>query len=163
MDPKAAPAATVTVEPHPDPADVQVVQTGLRAFNVEHIGEPNEEPVHVFLRDADGRVVGGLTGHVKWRWLYVAKLWVDERFRGQGAGARLMNAAEQFARERHCIGAYLDTFEYQARPFYEGLGYTIFGTLEGHPPGLRQYFLSKALDAGVPAGSSALPAPPSSP
>jgi Predicted acetyltransferase len=156
MDPNAAPVTTVTVEPHPDPADVRAVQTGLRAFNVEHIGEPHEEPVHVFLRDADGRVVGGLTGHVKWKWLYVAKLWVDERFRGQGAGSRLMDAAERFARERDCIGAYLDTFEYQARPFYERLGYEIFGTLEGHPPGLRQYFLAKSLVGAGLAGSSGL-------
>jgi GNAT superfamily N-acetyltransferase len=152
MDPRGAPSTTVTVEPHADPADVQAVHTGLRAFNVAHIGEPREEPVHVFLRDGDGRVVGGLTGHIKWKWLYVAKLWVDERFRGQGAGARLMEAAERYARERECIGASLDTFEYQARPFYERLGYRLFGTLEGFPPGGRQYFLSKSLDDADAAG-----------
>jgi hypothetical protein len=44
-----------------------------------------------------------------------------------------------------CTDVSLDTFEFQARPFYEKLGYTIFGTLEGYPPGYRQYFLTKHL------------------
>jgi hypothetical protein len=41
------------------------------------------------------------------------------------------------------VGVYLDTFEYQARPFYEKLGYDVFGTLDGYPPGYRQYHLAK--------------------
>ena len=53
------------------------------------------------------------------------------------------DVAESHARTRGCVGAYLDTFEYQARPFYETLGYTLFGTLDGYPPGYRQYHLAK--------------------
>jgi GNAT superfamily N-acetyltransferase len=133
------------VEPAASPADVAVVQAGLRAFNVAHIGEPAEEPVHIFLRDDRGAVVGGLLGHIRWRWLYVAKLWIEEAHRGGGHGAALMRAAEAHARTRGCLGVYLDTFEYQARPFYERLGYELFGTLPGYPPGFRQYHLAKRL------------------
>ena len=35
--------------------------------------------------------------------------------------------------------------EYQARPFYEKLGYELFGTLDGYPPGYRQFYLRKSL------------------
>lgn len=135
----------LTIEPDPAPEDVDAVNTGLRAFNVRHIGNPNEEHVHIFLRDGDDRVVGGLLGHIRWRWLYVAKLWVDDRVRGAGHGSALIAAAEQLARERGCIGVHLDTFEFQARPFYERLGYTVFGTLDGYPPGYRQFYLVKRL------------------
>jgi Acetyltransferase (GNAT) family. len=135
----------VSVEPDASAADVQVVQRGLRAFNVARIGEPMEEPVRIFLRDAHGRIVGGLLGHIRWRWLYVAKLWIEDAYRGAGHGMALMQAAESHARARRCLGVYLDTFEYQARPFYEKLGYTLFGTLEGYPPGYRQYQLAKRL------------------
>jgi ribosomal protein S18 acetylase RimI-like enzyme len=89
--------------------------------------------------------VGGLLGHIRWRWLYVAKLWISASHRGAGHGIELMAAAEAHARVRDCLGVYLDTFDYQARPFYEKLGYTIFGTLEGYPPGYRQYHLAKRL------------------
>lgn len=139
------PPATVTVEPNADPADLQVVQRGLRAFNVANIGEPDERAVNVFLRNPEGRVVGGLVGHIKWKWLYVGKLWVDDTHRGQGAGSRLMDAAEQYARDQGATDVSLDTFGYQARPFYEKRGYRLFGTLDGFPPGGRQFFLTKSL------------------
>jgi GNAT superfamily N-acetyltransferase len=135
----------VCIEPDASDDDVETVRAGLRAFNVARIGDPGEEPVHIFLRDAEGRIVGGLLGHIRWRWLYVAKLWIDAAHRGEGQGRELMKAAETHARSRGCLGSYLDTFEYQARPFYERLGYSLFGTLEGYPPGYRQYFLAKRL------------------
>ena len=135
----------VSVESDASPHDVAAVQAGLMAFNVARIGPANEEPVQVFARDDRDRIVGGLLGHIRWRWLYVSKLWVDESHRSRGLGASLIGAAERHAVDRGCIGAYLDTFEYQARPFYEKLGYTLFGTLEGYPPGYRQYHLSKRL------------------
>jgi GNAT superfamily N-acetyltransferase len=135
----------LAIEPDPAPDDVATVNRGLRAFNVERIGDPHEEPVHIFLRDDDDHVVGGLLGHIRWRWLYVAKLWVNDRVRGAGHGSALLAAAEELARGRGCIGVHLDTFEYQARPFYEKLGYTVFGTLDGYPPGYRQFHLAKTL------------------
>jgi GNAT superfamily N-acetyltransferase len=137
--------ARVSIEPEAPVGDVEIVQAGLRAFNVARIGEPAEEPVRIFLRDERGQIVGGLLGHIRWRWLYVAKLWISEPHRGAGHGVALMTAAESFARGRGCVGAYLDTFEYQARPFYEKLGYAVFGTLEGYPPEYRQYHLAKRL------------------
>jgi GNAT superfamily N-acetyltransferase len=139
------PPTTVSVEPDASPADLRVVQDGLRAFNVANVGEPGEQAVNVLLRDAGGRVVGGVMGHIKWKWLYVARLWVDDAHRGQGAGTRLMDAAEQFAREQGAVGVSLDTFGYQARPFYERRGYRLFGTLDGFPPGGQQFFLTKSL------------------
>ena len=131
--------------------DETVVVRGLLAFNEKWLGPSNERPVRFVARDELG-VVGGLLGHTRWSWLYVAKLWVDERGRGQGIGTQLLTAAEELARTRGCTDASLDTFEYQARPFYEKLGYELFGTLDGYPPGYRQFYLRKRL--GSPGTSS---------
>lgn len=127
------------------PADEAVVVRGLLAFNEGRLGPADERPVKFVARDASGTVVGGILGHTRWHWLYIAKLWVDESARGQGVGARLMEAAEELARSRGCTDVSLDTFDFQARPFYEKLGYELFGTLEGYPPGSRQYYLRKRL------------------
>ncbi len=127
------------------PADEALVVRGLLAFNEERLGPADDQPVKFVARDSTGVVVGGILGHTRWRWLYIAKLWVDERARGHGLGRRLMAAAEDLARSRGCTDVSLDTFEYQARPFYEKLGYKLFGTLEGYPPGSRQYYLRKRL------------------
>ena len=136
----------ITVEPDASDGDVSMVMNGLRDYNIGIIGDPREEKVRIFLRDEDHHVVGGLLGHIRWRWLYVSKLWIDEKYRGGGHGIRLLTAAEDQARGTGCIGSYLDTFEYQARPFYEKCGYRVFGTLDGYPPGYCQFFLSKPLD-----------------
>jgi len=127
------------------PADEALVVRGLLAFNEDRLGPADDRPVKFVARDSTGVVVGGILGHTRWHWLYIAKLWVDERARGHGLGTRLMAAAEDLARSRGCTDVSLDTFDYQARPFYEKLGYELFGTLEGYPPGSRQYYLRKRL------------------
>jgi GNAT superfamily N-acetyltransferase len=134
---------TVTLETSPNKADEQVVFDGLRAFNVGFIGAPNERAVDVFVRDAEGRVLGGLVGFIKWRWLYVAKLWLPESLRGRDLGTTIMRRAEEHAWSEDCLGVFLDTFEYQALAFYEKLGYELFGTLDGFPPGYKQFYLKK--------------------
>jgi GNAT superfamily N-acetyltransferase len=142
----------VRIDSEVSAADEIAVVRGLLAFNEKWLGPSNEQPVRFVARD-DAGVLGGLLGHTRWNWLYVAKLWVDARGRGQGIGTRLLTAAEELARTRGCTDASLDTFEYQARPFYEKLGYELFGTLDGYPPGYRQFYLRKRL--GSPGTSSA--------
>jgi GNAT superfamily N-acetyltransferase len=129
-------------------ADEPAVIRGLLTFNEAWIGPSNEQRVKLVARDELG-VVGGLLGHTKWKWLYVAKLWVDERGRGKGIGTQLLITAEELARTRGCTDASLNTFEYQARPFYEKLGYELFATLDGYPPGYRQFYLRKRLQSPV--------------
>ncbi len=137
-------AGDVRIDQQVTADDEATVVRGLLAFNENWIGPSNEKPVKLVARD-DGGVVGGLIGHTRWSWLYVAKLWVHERARGKGVGSQLLSAAEGLARARGCTDASLDTFEYQARPFYEKRGYILFGTLDGYPPGYRQFFLRKSL------------------
>ena len=135
----------VDLEEHPRVEDARVVAEGLLDFNRAVIGDPNEVQLGVFVRDAAGRVVGGLLGHVRWKWVYVAKLWLPDAVRGHGVGSRVMREIEEYAVRHECHGIYLDTFEYQALPFYRKLGYEQFGVLEGYPPGYRQFHLRKNL------------------
>jgi GNAT superfamily N-acetyltransferase len=135
----------VELDEHPRPDDARVVSQGLLDFNRAVIGDANEVQLGVFVRDAAGRVVGGLLGHVRWKWVYVAKLWLPDELRGHGVGTRVMRELEVYARRHGCLGIYLDTFEYQALPFYEKLGYEQFGVLEGYPPGYRQFHLTKTI------------------
>jgi GNAT superfamily N-acetyltransferase len=135
----------IELEERPRADDARVVSEGLLEFNRRVIGDPHEVQLGVFVRDASARVVGGLLGHVRWKWLYVSKLWLPDELRGRGVGTRVMREVENYARRQGCLGIYLDTFEYQALPFYQKLGYERFGVLEGYPPGYRQFHLRKAL------------------
>lgn len=131
------------------------VLEGVRRHNCRHAEPPDWAPLTLAARDGANKLVGGLAGEIGWRWLHVSLLWVDEACRGRGIGRRLLRAAEREAAHRGCGHAYLDTLAFQALPFYEREGYTIFGVLDGYPPGHRQYYLRKSLADARPGASPA--------
>lgn len=95
------------------------------------------------LRDDAGTTKAGLSGVMAWGWLFVDAVWIHPDLRGHGAGRALMHHAEAYAAEHGCHSAWLDTF--QARGFYEALGYTVFGVLEDYPGTQSRAFLRKRL------------------
>lgn len=117
----------------------------LDAHNLAATGASNYYPVGFFLKSARGEWLGGLLGSLWGSWLHVRILWVDTAVRGRGHGARRLQAAEEYAVERGCFAATLETHSFQARPFYEKYGYEVFGTLEDWPPGHAKFFLRKQL------------------
>lgn len=78
-------------------------------------------------------------------WLHINTLWVDPSVRELGCGTQLMASAEAEALRRGYHSAYLATFSFQARPFYERCGYVLLGTLEDFPVGHQRFFMRKAL------------------
>ena len=136
------------------------VTAGLVAYNdsksaalrgYRERGETEEIPLDVYAYDADGELVGGVVAATWGGWLGIELLWVREDQRGTGLGADLLRRIEGRARdERECIGVRLDTWGFQAKPFYEAQGYEVFGVLEDYPPGETEYLLSKRLDRGAP-------------
>ena len=56
-----------------------------------------------------------------------------------------MQAAEEEAKRMGCLHALVDTFSFQARPFYEKQGYRLQMTLDDFPmKGMQRHYLSKA-------------------
>lgn len=98
------------------------------------------------LTDTAGDLAGGLSGVMSWGWLFIDAVWVRADQRGRGAGRRLMAAAERHAAEQGCHDVWLDSF--QARGFYEAIGYRVFGALENYPDGQTRFFLRKPLTGG---------------
>jgi GNAT superfamily N-acetyltransferase len=92
-----------------------------------------------------GETIGGLWAGTSFSHLHIHLLFVSESMRGTGLGRELMRRAEEEAIRRKCTGSWLDTFSFQARGFYERLGYTVFGTIEDYPPGHSRFFLKKSL------------------
>ena len=119
---------------------------------VEFLAEANSkvglnwspEHIHVLARE-HGRVIGGLVGATNWQWLYIRLLAVDPSARAAGIGTKLMETAEKEAYRRGCTHAHVDTFSFQALPFYQKRGYTIFGQLPDYPETHTRYFLFKQL------------------
>ncbi len=117
----------------------------LVAYNERQAGSTGYRPLVLSIRNPDGEVVGGLYGHTSFGWLFVELLFVPESLRGRGIGRNLMLRAESEAIARGCRGAWLDTFQFQARGFYERLGYSCFGRLDDYPAGHSRFFMRKPL------------------
>ena len=139
------PLLSVTLEAEPTRDDVRLVQQGLEAYNLLYAPADNYQPLAVFLRTGDKSIVGGLLGATYWQWLHVGFLWIQATYRGKGYGERLLATAEQEAVRRGCTAVHLDTLSFQALPFYEKLGYSVFGQLANHPAGHSRYYLKKDL------------------
>jgi GNAT superfamily N-acetyltransferase len=95
--------------------------------------------------DADG-LVAGLSG---WTWgtcAGISLVWVRADRRAQGAGARLLAAAERVARERGCHQIVVSSFTFQAPGFYERHGFVETGRTDGLPiEGAADVHLAKRL------------------
>ena len=117
----------------------------LTATNVKR-GMPDDiEPFALSACGSGGDLIGGIAGYTKWQWMFVEALWVAEEMRGLGLGDKLLSKAEALARARNCIGVWLDTMSFEAKPFYVDHGYEEFGKIDNFPPGYQRHFLLKKL------------------
>ena len=117
------------------------IYAGLLEYNLEKLEDKNPRELGIFLENAQGKKAAGLIGETHGNWLMIKFLWVDKLLRGQNIGSRLLNQAEDTARERGCKFVFLDTFSFQAPDFYKKHGYEEVFHLENYPlTGKRHYF-----------------------
>ncbi|MDD2324884.1 MAG: GNAT family N-acetyltransferase [Alphaproteobacteria bacterium] len=114
--------------------------SALRRGISEHVlaqGVPplTDTPLSIFKYDDHRNVVAGLVGYTFWNWLYVDYLWVAAAIRKTGLGRALMEAAEEEAEKRGCIGVYLWTHPFSASTFCSQLGYQKFVVIDDLPIG----------------------------
>jgi len=123
----------------------QALNDRLDRFNMRVTGDHNWIPVAFALRDEAGELRGGILADIWGGWMHITVLIVDDDLRGQGWGDRLLEAAEAVAVSAGCRGVHLETFSFQARPFYEKHGYEVFAAIDDFPPGHTNYFMRKML------------------
>ncbi len=143
-----------TIEPTAQPLEIEECSSNqdqdaivaiLRRYNTLQAGLANYKRLDLMIRDADGKIIAGLCGETRWGWLSIETLAVEEGYRHQQIGSRLLEAAEAEARNRNCHGVFLDTYTFQAREFYERKGYTVYGKLEDFPKGYTKFYLWKEI------------------
>jgi len=68
----------LALEHQPDDEDVRAVQSGLNAFNTAQSGVAGMHSLAAFIRDADGRILGGVGGRTWGEVLDVRLVWVHD-------------------------------------------------------------------------------------
>jgi GNAT superfamily N-acetyltransferase len=105
----------------------------LSAYNLAASGVHERSEFTVKVEDDADELVAGLSGWIWGTCAGIALVWVREDRRTQGAGAQLLDAAEQVARERGCSQIVVSSFTFQAPGFYERHGFVETGRTQGLP------------------------------
>ena len=136
----------VVVDQPPDRV-FQMLWAPLVRFNEEQAGNAKAETFAILLSEpASDKVVGGLWGRSLWGSMYIDVVFLPAHLRRNGIGSMIMRRAEAEAIRRGCHGIWLDTYAFQGvRPFYERLGFVVFGVIEGPSPVFPHFFLRKDL------------------
>lgn len=105
----------------------------------------NVQQLSVLARDSAGQITGGAIGRTWGKCCELQQLWVSTEARSLGMGTGLMDRFEHEALQRGCLLVYLDTFSFQARPFYEKRGFQVALETHGFTNGIVKYTMHKRL------------------
>lgn len=122
-----------------------LLDSKLVEFNRENVPFQQSEDwidLSYVLKDEMGQAIAGIIAIIYCcNILYVDILYVEDSHRRKVYGKLLLDRTETEAKE---LGGYmsdLDTFDWQAKEFYEHLGYEVFGILENCPRGHNRYYM----------------------
>jgi len=117
----------------------------IEQFNIDNDIHPMETRNIMFVALDEDKFVGGVQGSVTEDSMYISRLAVDEAYRGNGIGKKLMYKIEEKAKQQNVYSINLGTVEFQAKNFYEKLGYKVVFIKENDPKGYKSYSMVKKI------------------
>ncbi len=127
--------------------DLEILRSKLREH--DNACAPREHeyiPLSKKVTDEGGRTIAGFAGGIDgWNGTDIDALWVDEPYRRQGIGTRLLREFEREAKENGASVVFIETYDWNAG-FFKKNGYeTVTGMLEDYPKGHIMYCMQKSL------------------
>ena len=143
-----APANTIKYEIIPGgEEDAKFLSNRLRRHD-EAFAPREHEYVYIGKKvtDENGRIIAGLVGGVDgWNGTDIDALWVDDPYRRQGIGTRLLRQFEREAKENGANVVFIEAYDWNVG-FFRKNGYeTVTGMLEDYPKGHTMYCMQRSL------------------
>ncbi|MCE0723789.1 MULTISPECIES: GNAT family N-acetyltransferase [Legionella] len=123
----------------------KIIYGNLKKFNESIIGGYEAKPFIIYAKNDTSEILGGIKGDVFGTLCRVFTVWIHEKQRRKGLGRELFMTLDDFAKGNNCKMIQLDTAEFQAKGFYEKLGYQVIATLPDNFMGYTSYILRKYL------------------
>ncbi len=128
----------------PSDESINEIRDGLVEHNSQYLNGIERNKIAYYITER-GKKVAGVTAEIFGSWLLINFLWVDKELRGSGMGSELMAKLEAYAKSKGCTFSLVDTFSFQAKPFYEKLGYECQMSLEQYPVSHARHYLTKQM------------------
>lgn len=132
----------------PSPTDVRLLDQRLDEALLRRSGHADVEHIAALVHDDQQRLIAGASASLWGGCCEVTTLWVDEAFRGDGLGTRLLRATEGEAQRRGCGQVVLFTHCRQPPTFYLRQGYEVVGCVPDYPQGSTAVWLRKPIAVG---------------
>ena len=129
------------IENNPDASDDKVIRDGIVDFN-GHIIDEKASHFSVFAKD-DTQIIGGALIWEHSDALYIDVLWCNEQYRKQGIGTKIITMIDDAAKNKGLPKIFVDTYEFQARAFYEKHGFYCIGTITKYLKDYDRIFMRK--------------------
>lgn len=133
------------IKEKPSLEDINLVRDRLVEYNMDYLKPDYQKKFVIEARDENGELSGGIVFETTGNMLHLELLWVSADRRKKGLGSRLLKEAEDYAKRAGCADAYLTTFSFQARPFYEKHGYKMMYIQKNFHDGIVKYHMEKEL------------------
>ncbi len=126
--------------------DAEIICNGLDVYNTSQAARDHKKyiPLEKKLLDADGNLIAAIFAGVgRWNSFEIDMIWVDEPYRNQGIGSKLLADTEREAKEHGAYFALAEgLFDWQTG-FFKKNGYATVGTLDDCPKGHSMHVLEK--------------------
>ncbi len=112
-------------------------------YAIKNEVECNYKPF-AFVATNDNKFVGVIKGHSYYKEVHIGDLIILEEYRHKGIGKMLVEAVENFFKDKDFENINLTTYEFEAPKFYQKCGYEVEFVRENKEnPKLTKYYLIK--------------------
>lgn len=131
---------------------------GLNRFNRENgkteffknMGEEDplkpEDCIGCYAIEND-EIIGGVVFYQEFNWMFVERTYIDSNNRGKGIGSKIFKELEKYCKENHLVGIRLSTWDFQAKSFYEKIGFNLIYQIKDCPIGNVDYGFIKYIES----------------
>ena len=121
----------------------EFINKAFTGYAISREVELNFDEYCIVAENDDGQVIGAITGRAYYNEVHIGDLIIDENYRGNDIGTKLVRAVEDAYRGKGYTKITLTTFGFQAPDFYKKLGYSLEFVREDPDPKLSKYFFCK--------------------
>lgn len=123
----------------------KIIDTEFNKFATKNEVTCNYKPF-AFIAKEDNEVVGIITGHSYYKEVHISDLIVYEKYRNKHIGSKLIEAVENYYKNKGFENINLTTYSFQAPEFYKKCGFEVEFIRESKKdPKLTKYYLVKYL------------------
>lgn len=119
------------------------IYDGFRRHAIETTGHDGKSESVALVAMDEKTMAGAIVVELFWGALHIKYIYVEDQYRNQKLGTRLMEQALAYAKQHKCPFAFVETMCFQALEFYKKCGFNLEFTRSGYAHNTSFHYLRK--------------------